>query len=148
MTFFEPEIYLKSIRNRANFAQKWAWNLEMNTKWMAFAKVASIQRWKFIRNFSIFIWQVEYNGELLASVRHFSWRSRTNFNQWEFCRFLISGLCCVSAGILPDEPELEMLRLILLILGKMGCSGAFATCYVYTSELFPTPIRTTSVGFW
>ena len=65
----------------------------------------------------------------------------------QFCRFLISGVCCVSAGVIPEDEKLETLRLILLILGKLGCSGAFATCYVYTSELFPTPIRTTSVGF-
>ena len=69
---------------------------------------------------------------------------------WERFRFLIAGVCCVSAGVIPEDlgPEIETLRLVLLILGKMGCSGAFAVCYVYTSELFPTPIRTTAVGFW
>ena len=63
-------------------------------------------------------------------------------------RFLLAGICCVSAGVIPDDDDWFLLRLILLILGKMGCSGAFATCYIYTSELFPTPIRTTAVGFW
>ena len=69
---------------------------------------------------------------------------------WKRFRFLIAGVCCVSAGVIPEDlgPEIETLRLVLLILGKMGCSGAFAVCYVYTSELFPTPIRTTAVGFW
>ena len=69
---------------------------------------------------------------------------------WERFRFLIAGVCCVSAGVIPEDlgPEIETLRLVLLILGKMGCSGAFAVCYVYTSELFPTLIRTTAVGFW
>ena len=62
--------------------------------------------------------------------------------------FLIAGICCVTAGLIPEYPEIETLRLVLLILGKMGCSGAFAVCYVYTSELFPTPVRTTAVGFW
>ena len=65
-------------------------------------------------------------------------------------RFLIAGVCCVAAGVIPGDlgPEVEILRLALLIMGKLGCSGAFAVCYVYTSELFPTPIRTTAVGFW
>jgi OCT family organic cation transporter-like MFS transporter 4/5 len=65
------------------------------------------------------------------------------------CRFLISGICCVLAGVIPSgSSEIETLRLALLLLGKLGCSGAFAVCYVYTSELFPTPIRNTAVGTW
>ena len=55
----------------------------------------------------------------------------------------------MAAGLIPVDlsSPFETLRLVLLILGKLGCSGAFATCYYYTSELFPTPIRTTAVGF-
>lgn len=30
--------------------------------------------------------------------------------------------------------------------GKLGSSGAFSTAYVYTAELFPTPVRGTAVG--
>ena len=50
--------------------------------------------------------------------------------------------------ILCSFQGVETFRLFLLIFGKMGASAAFATCYVYTSELFPTPVRNTAVGFW
>ena len=34
----------------------------------------------------------------------------------------------------------------MFILGKFGCSTAFAIVYVYTVEMYPTVVRTTGLG--
>merc|ERR1711962_1313634 len=47
---------------------------------------------------------------------------------------------------LPNNGGVYAGRLILLLLGKFGASCAFATLYVFTSELFPTSIRTSAIG--
>ena len=35
-----------------------------------------------------------------------------------FKRFLLAGICCISAGLIPNDDEWFLLRLVLLILGK------------------------------
>ena len=60
-------------------------------------------------------------------------------------RFLLSGASCLFLGLIPGDAEntgaIYAGRLTLLLLGKFGASSAFATIYVFTSELFPTSIR-------
>ena len=64
-----------------------------------------------------------------------------------FARFFLSGIGCLALGFIPasdaheDDKLIYAGRLVLLLLGKFGASSAFATTYVFTSELFPTPIR-------
>ena len=41
---------------------------------------------------------------------------------------------------------LPVANAIMLMIGKSGAAGAFATIYIYTSELFPTSARNTAVG--
>ena len=49
---------------------------------------------------------------------------------------------CFVSGLLPDGIG----KIVCVLLGKVGASGAFSTSFVYTAELFPTPIRGTAVG--
>ena len=57
--------------------------------------------------------------------------------------FLVCGLACIGSAFIPDS---NAGKIVLVLLGKMGASGAFSTAFVYTAELFPTPIRGTAVG--
>lgn len=58
--------------------------------------------------------------------------------------FLACGIACIISAFVPDS---NPVKIPLVLIGKMGSSGAFSTAYVYTAELFPTPIRGTAVGF-
>ena len=58
----------------------------------------------------------------------------------------VSGISCILAGLLVTSPSLRILQTCLALLGKFGATCAFATVYLYTSELFPTSIRGTAVG--
>ena len=57
---------------------------------------------------------------------------------------LVAGMACVAAGFVPVDKYWP--RLVLALVGKMGASSGFATVFVFTSELFPTPVRTSSLG--
>jgi len=75
-------------------------------------------------------------------------------------RFLTCGVSCAASGFMSDENAFKI-ALVLIgkgqnvretlkysrhYLGKMTASSAFATCFVYTAELFPTAIRGTALG--
>merc|ERR1719312_1392188 len=60
-----------------------------------------------------------------------------------FCQ-LLAGLSCVSAGFVPMS--YYWLRLCLALVGKMGASAGFAVVFVYSAELFPTPVRNSAIG--
>ena len=60
-----------------------------------------------------------------------------------FCQ-LLAGLSCVCAGFVPISNY--WLRLVLASIGKMGASAAFAIVFVYSAELFPTPVRNSAIG--
>ena len=57
---------------------------------------------------------------------------------------LLAGLSCVCAGFVPIR--YYWIRLALALIGKMGASAAFAVVFVYTAELFPTPVRNSAIG--
>lgn len=70
-------------------------------------------------------------------------------NRWGRKPFLsgvqiLSALACVTAGCLPED--LYIPKLVLTVIGKFGASASFAMVFVYTAELFPTPMRNTVVG--
>lgn len=58
---------------------------------------------------------------------------------------LIGGVACIIGPFVP--PTMEWLTIALFLLGKMGVTCAFATVYLFTSELYPTTLRTLGVGF-
>merc|ERR1711988_411130 len=63
--------------------------------------------------------------------------------------FILSGVTCLGvAVILWVAPENSLLGLIIALAmsGKFFISGTFALAYLYTAELFPTPVRNVAVG--
>ena len=59
---------------------------------------------------------------------------------------LTLGLCCIGAGILMHFDSFPWLQTGFSMLGRVVSSTAVKTCYLFTAELFPTPIRNSTVG--
>ena len=57
---------------------------------------------------------------------------------------VLAGISCICAGFVPVSNF--WLRLSLALIGKVGASAGFAVVFVYTAEMFPTPIRNSAVG--
>merc|ERR1719233_2316954 len=57
---------------------------------------------------------------------------------------ILAGSTCIIAGVLPSH--LTLLTTILSLLGKFGASAAFSIVFVFTAELFPTPVRNSAIG--
>ncbi|CAH1798693.1 unnamed protein product, partial [Owenia fusiformis] len=56
----------------------------------------------------------------------------------------IGGLALLC--LLPVSEEHQIVILVLSMTGKFMVSGTFAIIYLYSAELFPTPVRTVGVG--
>ncbi|XP_032067291.1 solute carrier family 22 member 4 isoform X1 [Thamnophis elegans] len=65
-------------------------------------------------------------------------------------RYTISGTLFLGGGVILFiqlvPPDLHILSLILVMLGKFGITSAFSMLYVYTAELYPTIVRNMAVG--
>nr|CAB3266152.1 organic cation transporter protein-like [Phallusia mammillata] len=57
---------------------------------------------------------------------------------------MISGISLLCMNLLPDD--LSILRTVLFLIGKFGSSATFGCVYLYSSELYPTPLRGNGVG--
>merc|ERR1711974_464652 len=57
---------------------------------------------------------------------------------------MLGGISCICAGFTPMS--YFWVRLALALVGKAGASACFAIVFVYTAEMFPTPIRNSAVG--
>ena len=57
---------------------------------------------------------------------------------------MLGGVSCLAAGFIPTD--FFWVRLCLALIGKAGASAGFAVVFVYTAEMFPTPIRNSAVG--
>ena len=56
------------------------------------------------------------------------------------------GLSCIGAGILMHFDMFPWLQTTFSMLGRVVASASIKMCYLTTSELFPTPIRNSTVG--
>ncbi|XP_023344116.1 organic cation transporter protein isoform X2 [Eurytemora carolleeae] len=61
------------------------------------------------------------------------------------CSLLVAGVSCLASSILPASWP-PYIQTIFFLLGKLGATASFGTAYLYTSELFPTPVRNLCVG--
>ncbi|XP_071478128.1 organic cation transporter protein-like [Diadema antillarum] len=55
---------------------------------------------------------------------------------------LLAGIACIIAIFCPIGP----LRATFAMVGKFGVSASFSIIYMYTAELYPTPVRTVGLG--
>ncbi|GLC47597.1 hypothetical protein PLESTB_000005500 [Pleodorina starrii] len=55
----------------------------------------------------------------------------------------VSGLACVACGLAEGAPAAQV---VLAMLGKFGCSGAWSVLVVYCAEVFPTSVRSLLSG--
>ena len=58
--------------------------------------------------------------------------------------FILAAIGCFGVGFVPSSEK--NIFLFLLLLGKFGGAFAFTSMYIFTAELFPTPIRNTALG--
>ena len=56
---------------------------------------------------------------------------------------LLGGAACLISPLLISSSGLN---LVAFLVGKMGVTCAFGTVYLYTSELYPTTLRTVGIG--
>merc|ERR1711953_1302080 len=63
--------------------------------------------------------------------------------------FILSGAACLAVAVIlwvaPANSHLGLI-ITLAMTGKFFISGTFALAYLYTAELFPTPVRNVAVG--
>jgi OCT family organic cation transporter-like MFS transporter 4/5 len=63
--------------------------------------------------------------------------------------FLAGGLACVLVAVIlwvTEKGTMVALVVTLAMIGKFLIAGTFALAYLYTAELFPTPVRNVAVG--
>ncbi|XP_051879386.1 solute carrier family 22 member 13b [Pristis pectinata] len=60
------------------------------------------------------------------------------------CFLLLGGVACLLILAFPEGMALEVI--VLAVLAKLSISGSFSVTYVYSTELFPTAIRQSSIG--
>merc|ERR1719476_811216 len=62
----------------------------------------------------------------------------------------MGGLCCISVAVIlfaaGEKNNMVALVVTLAMIGKFLIAGTFALAYLYTAELFPTPVRNVAVG--
>ncbi|KAM9313501.1 organic cation/carnitine transporter 2-like [Gastrophryne carolinensis] len=71
-------------------------------------------------------------------LRNFSRRYSTSST------LFLGGVVLLFIQLVP--PELGILSIMLVMLGKFGITSAFSIVYVYTAELYPTVVRNMGVG--
>lgn len=86
---------------------------------------------------------VEFPGYLIVHLLLNRWGRK----KLHFLTTFISGLFCTSAILLVYFAEKVQWAFILVsMLGKCFNTSAFAIIYIWTSELYPTVVRSAGVG--
>jgi len=57
---------------------------------------------------------------------------------------ILAGTTCLTAALMPAH--LATFTTILTLIGKFGASASFAIVFIFTAELFPTPVRNSAIG--
>jgi len=73
--------------------------------------------------------------------------------KWSIFLFLsTAGVFCLAVGVLPysfeligNETTISVLTIILVSIGKCMCSAAFNIVWIYSSELYPTSVRSSII---
>lgn len=60
---------------------------------------------------------------------------------------IVAGIVCFLTEISPSTDNSSVIRLSLFFIGKCAISVSFYVLYVYTTELFPTKLRQSLMGF-
>lgn len=63
--------------------------------------------------------------------------------------FICCGTACILCAIIPNGEAgstSATLRIIAAVIGKFGVAAAFALLFVFTTELFPTVVRSAALG--
>lgn len=55
----------------------------------------------------------------------------------------LTGIACIAAGFMNEGTG----KTVLALIGKFGASAGFSVVYLFTTELYPTEIRNTGLGF-
>ena len=61
---------------------------------------------------------------------------------------LVAGACCVAISITPHRCSLDIARTVLAMCGKFFSSISYWGVWTWISELYPTSVRSTAVGFF
>ncbi|KAK8743595.1 hypothetical protein OTU49_001149, partial [Cherax quadricarinatus] len=83
---------------------------------------------------------VEIPGYTLAWMSMSLWGRKGSLT----LSMILAGISCAGAGFLSEYNKKYLL--ILVLLGKCFITCAFAIIYIFTSEMFPTSVRSTIVG--
>ncbi|XP_077977753.1 organic cation transporter protein-like [Glandiceps talaboti] len=62
-----------------------------------------------------------------------------------FVTMVLGGVACILTLAVPDC-EYQWIGVTLAMIGKFGISASFAIIYVFSAELYPTPVRTIGMG--
>ena len=64
-----------------------------------------------------------------------------------FFFLLAAGISCVAITLFDnDNPKQQIYVVVMAMIGKFFASAAYATIYMYSSEMFPTSIRNSCMG--
>ena len=59
---------------------------------------------------------------------------------------ITAGICCIVTGCIIDIPELGILQIILVLIGKVAATITFMAVIQLGAEMYPTPLRSTATG--
>ncbi|KAK3595201.1 hypothetical protein CHS0354_021517 [Potamilus streckersoni] len=94
-------------------------------------------------NFLIFCVQ-----EAICYIISFVLMNKVGRKTFHCSQMLMGGIACVATifPVIFARKSLQWLTTTLAVIGRFGAAAAFATIYIFTSELYPTVIRNSALG--